>query len=239
MIERKRATEDTKNTEDCTETKGKNFIYFSVFNSVFFVSSVAPPDRLAGKSRMPWMIAVAAVLSLAGICVWKFAFDAYHFATVHEGVLYRDGIRTIREFEIAVRKAKPRTIVRLIDAAEQNTEPFVSEMAYCNAHAITVVELPIKLGGWPMSEQVDAFLNIATDPDRQPVIVHCAQGVRRTGMMVAAYQQSILGHDVARAKKEMLTFGHSQRTVGDVMKFIDVYDPKQRTLPTTLPVGKE
>ena len=188
---------------------------------------------------MYWILAIAISLSLAGAYVWKTKYAAYHFAIVDEGVLYRDGVRTIREFGIAVRKAKPKTIVRLIDEAEQQTEPFVSEMAYCKAHAITVVELPIKLGGWPMSEQVDAFLNIATDPNRQPVIVHCAQGVRRTGMMVAAYQRSILGHDVARAKTEMLTFGHSQRTVGDVMKFIDVYDPKQRTLPTTLPVGKE
>lgn len=188
---------------------------------------------------MYWIFAIAISLSLAGAYVWKTNYAAYHFAAVQEGVLYRDGVRTIREFKIAIRRAKPKTIVRLIDEAEQKTEPFVSETAYCQDQGIALIELPIKLGGWPTPEQVNMFLNLATNPNHQPVIVHCAQGVRRTGMLVAAYQQSILGHDATKAKKEMLTFGHSQRTVGDVMKFIDVYDPKQRTLPTSLPVGKE
>ena len=58
-------------------------------------------------------------------------------------------------------------------------------------------------------------------------------------MMVAAYQESILGYNAEQAKSAMLRFGHGQRTVGDVMKFIDEYDPKARTLPTTLPMGKE
>ena len=188
---------------------------------------------------MYWILAILISLSLFGAYVWKSNYAAYHFAIVQDGVLYRDGVRTIREFEIDVRKAKPKTVVRLIDEAEQKLEPFASELAYCKAHGIDVFELPIKLGGWPMPEQVDAFLNIASDPARQPVIVHCAQGVRRTGMMVAAYQESILGFDRDKAKAKMLTFGHSQRTVGDVMKFIDVYDSKTRSLPTTLPAGKE
>ena len=31
----------------------------------------------------------------------------------------------------------------------------------------------------------------------------------------------------------------SQRTVGDVQRFIDVYDPKTGAVPEGLPVGKE
>ncbi len=185
------------------------------------------------------IIGIVLSVGFAIAITWKFAFSTYHFATVHEGVLYRDGVHTIREFKIAVRKAKPKTVVRLIDEAEQKIEPSISESVYCQEHGIAILDLPIKLGGWPMPEQVNAFLNLVTDPNRQPVLVHCAQGVRRTGMMVAAYQESILGYDTARAKSEILTFGHSPRTIGDVMRFIDVYDPKARTLPTTLPVGKE
>ncbi len=58
-------------------------------------------------------------------------------------------------------------------------------------------------------------------------------------MMVAAYQQSILGWDDAQTKAAMLTFGHSRRTVGDLEKFVDAYDPAEKRLTQTFEQGKE
>src|SRR3954464_11318293 len=181
---------------------------------------------------MKWFLAIAVLLLIVGVIGWRRYFATYHLETVVDGVLYRDGVRSPREFESAVRKVHPKTVVRLIDANEQKQEPFLSEAAHCRAQGIEIIELPIELGGWPRPEQIDEFLRIAADPKRQPVLVHCAQGVRRTGMMVAAYQESVLGYDPTKAKAAILSFGHSQRTIGDVTKFIDVYEPKQRTLPT-------
>ena len=188
--------------------------------------------------RMAWWIAIA-ILLICGVLVWHWWFDAYHLATVKEGVLYRDGVRTPREFAIMVRRVNPKTIVRLIDENERQNEPFVSESAYCREHGIDLIDLPICLGGWPTSEQVDTFLNLTNNSKRQPLLVHCAQGVRRTGMMVAAFQESVLGYDREKTKAAMLTFGHSERTIQDVKKFIDLYDVENRTLPVTLPIGKE
>jgi protein tyrosine phosphatase (PTP) superfamily phosphohydrolase (DUF442 family) len=154
-------------------------------------------------------------------------------------VLYRDGVRTLREFQTTVRIVKPRTIVSLVDDSEIGHSPFVDELAYCRQNNIDVVRIPVILGGWPQGDQIRQFLSIATDPARQPVLVHCAQGVRRTGMMVAAYQESIQSFDPAKAKASMLTFGHSQRTVGDIERFIDVYDPAAKTMTQVLPRSTE
>jgi protein tyrosine/serine phosphatase len=101
------------------------------------------------------------------------------------------------------------------------------------------VRIPITLGGWPSGDQIRQFLSIAVDPAAQPVLVHCAQGVRRTGMMIAAYQLSILKFDKNRASAAMMTFGHSQRTIDDVQKFIEVYDPKAREMIAELPTSRE
>ena len=140
-------------------------------------------------------------------------------------------------------RSKPRNaVVPLIDDRElsdREKPEFAAEMAWCQQHGIRVERVPIQLGGWPTSEDVKKFLAVVADKQNQPVLVHCAQGVRRTGMMVAAFQQSVLGWDDAKAKTAMLTFGHSQRTVGDVQRFIDVYDPKTGAVPEGLPVGKE
>jgi hypothetical protein len=40
-----------------------------------------------------------------------------------------------------------------------------------------------------------------------------------------------MGYDRERAKAELLSFGHSDRTVGDVVKFIDGYDPATGKVP--------
>lgn len=191
--------------------------------------------------RMHWygIAAAVAVALVAAAIVWRQWFDTYHLAVVQEGVLYRDGVRSPREFENVVRKIKPRTVVRLIDEKERAAEPFASETAICRNHGIDIVAIPVKLGGWPSSEQVKQFIEITADRSKQPVLVHCAQGVRRTGMMVAAYQRAVLGWDAAHTRDAMLTFGHSQRTVKDVQRFIDGYDPKTGAVPEGLPVGKE
>jgi Tfp pilus assembly protein PilE len=58
-------------------------------------------------------------------------------------------------------------------------------------------------------------------------------------MMVAAYQESVMKFDRDQAKAALLAFGHSQRTVGDVQRFIDVYDPAAQMMTEQLPQSTE
>ena len=191
---------------------------------------------------LKWVLLAVLLIALAGVGYWWARLRTYHFAVVDEGVLYRDGNRGVPEFANAIRRAKIRTVICLIDDGEltaREKPEFAAEMEWCRNNGVRVERMPIRLGGWPSSEDVKHFLDFVSDKNNQPVLVHCAQGVRRTGMIVAAYQQSVLGWDDAKTKKEILTFGHSQRTVGDVQKFIDVYDPKTHAVPSDLPVGQE
>jgi protein tyrosine phosphatase (PTP) superfamily phosphohydrolase (DUF442 family) len=187
-----------------------------------------------------WIAAIVAFVILATWWVWANYFQTYHLAQV-DGVVWRDGFRTFREFQTGLGKSRVKHVVSLLDDKEMNKEPFNLEDEYCRRSKIKFTHIPIKLGGWPTSEDVQRFIKIATYPDERnrPVLVHCAQGVRRTGMMVAAYQMSVLGWDKEKTKAAVLTFGHSQRTVGDIMRFIDGYDPKTNAVPEGLPVGQE
>jgi protein-tyrosine phosphatase len=71
------------------------------------------------------------------------------------------------------------------------------------------------------------------------VLVHCAQGVRRTGMMVAAYELSVLKLDKDQAVAAIKGFGHSDRTIGDVKRFIEVYDPQTQQMTADMPHSQE
>lgn len=208
------------------------------------------------------LIGIALLAAALAVGCWVYWSRAtYHLVTVQQGVLYRCGLQSYREFENALRQAKPRTVVSLVDdreVADPEKPQFKREIeAYPAGDSLggdgattgpaagrpdaplVVVRVPVKLGGWPDGDEVARFLDVVQNPANQPVMVHCAQGVRRTGMMVAAYQMSVLGYDQTRAEREMMTFGHSNRTVNDVRRFIESYDPKARRMTAALPPSKE
>jgi len=188
------------------------------------------PRRRFGRILIVLLVA----LVTGGAYVWHCHLATYHLATVQPGVLYRDGNQSPCQFETAVRRVNPRVVVSLIDdneLADENKPQFQAEADYLAGRGVRLERIPVKLGGWPTKADVDKFISVAAEPENQPVLVHCAQGVRRTGMMVAAYQMKQLGYDKDRAKAAVLSFGHSERTVGDVIKFIDGYDPATGKVP--------
>jgi protein tyrosine phosphatase (PTP) superfamily phosphohydrolase (DUF442 family) len=181
-------------------------------------------------------------LVMGGLYFWRCHISTYHLATVDPGVLYRDGVQSPCQFETAVRKVQPKTVVSLIDEneeADENKPQFQSEKEYLEKKGIHLERIPVKLGGWPTKQDVDRFFQIVNDPQAQPVLVHCAQGVRRTGFMAAAYQIKQLGYDKDRAKESILRFGHSDRTANDVIRFIDGYDPATGAVPENLMPSNE
>jgi protein tyrosine/serine phosphatase len=184
------------------------------------------------------LLAIAVVAAVAGY-IWYSGVRTYHFAAVEEGVLYRDGVRSVDELANAVNRAQIATVVSLVDDTEIGQEPFNSELKYCFNSHIRILRVPITRGGWPTNDAIKSFLDTATNPKNKPLLVHCAQGVRRTGMMVAAYQMSVLKWDKDKTKAAILSYGHSDKTIGDIQRFIDNYDPVKHQLTQTLPPSNE
>lgn len=188
------------------------------------------------------LTAIAVFVIGGGAFLYFYIFGTYHYLAVDPGNLYRDGIRSMREFETAVADCQPATVVSLCDAAEYRDEkPLQDEVNFIARTRMSYMNIPVPLGGYPDTKQVQDFLNLF-DPNRKkktPILVHCAQGIRRTGMMVAAYQMSKLNFSKDQAKAAIQAFGHSDRTINDIKRFIDVYDPVTREVTQNLPRGKE
>ncbi len=72
----------------------------------------------------------------------------------------------------------------------------------------------IRIATWsPSQAQVLRFLQIATDPEQQPVFVHCMHGSDRTGMMIAAYRIVVQGWTKDEAIAEMTEGGFGYHTI--------------------------
>ena len=199
--------------------------------------TLAPSVRRQRRGDLLVWIAVAVVLGGGWVGYWYVALQRYHPFTVQPTILYRDGNRDLREFRHTMDADHIRTVVSLIDdqeLADPAKPQFREEEAYCRDHGIRQVRIPVKLGGWPTTDQLQQFFGIVAEPANRPVLVHCAQGVRRTGMFMAAYQLSVMDRSVPYTKGTIQAFGHKDRDLDDIRTFIDHYDPATATVPSEL-----
>ena len=177
------------------------------------------------RARLKTILVLLALISVTGFLVWRQYFQTYHLVVVDEGKLYRDGNRSLREFNNTLRKTNPRTVIAVVDEKEFKEPEFVAARELVKSRGLAFHWIPIRAGWYPAAEQVREFLKITSDPANQPVLYHDDEGIRRAGMMMAAYQETVLGYDDEKAKASIRAFGHSDRTINEVRRFIDAYDP--------------
>jgi protein tyrosine/serine phosphatase len=96
----------------------------------------------------------------------------------------------------------------------------------------------IRMEAWdPEQDEIEAFLTIVTDPDKQPVFVHCQHGADRTGTMVAVYRIVVEGWDVEKAVDEMHNgpFGFHEIFSGlpEFIEELDIETLRQKYAPVS------
>jgi protein tyrosine/serine phosphatase len=90
----------------------------------------------------------------------------------------------------------------------------------------TLLAERISFKSWhPEDEDVVRFLELATDPERQPVLVHCQHGADRTGMMCAIYRMAVEGWTADDAVREMVDGGYGFHAVWqDLIDYVRAAD---------------
>lgn len=82
-----------------------------------------------------------------------------------------------------------------------------SEKKVVESAGMKSIEIPINTFKRIDSKTVSKVVRLMTDPENQPVYVHCKLGQDRTGMIIAIYRMSIEGWALAEAEDEMQDFG--------------------------------
>jgi protein tyrosine/serine phosphatase len=129
--------------------------------------------------------------------------------------LYRSAQPTARGMR-QLKKMGIRTIVNLRFLHSDRDEIGYTGLAY--------EHIPM-LAWHPRKEDVVRFLQIATDPQRAPVLVHCQHGADRTGLLCAVYRIAVDGWSKGEAIREMTGGGFGFHGVWqNLISYIDNLD---------------
>jgi protein tyrosine/serine phosphatase len=142
------------------------------------VASAAAPRELARRIAVP---------------------DVENVALVAPGI-YRGAAPTAKGLD-GLKALGIRTVVNLRHYHGSTEEKL------CRERGIDYVRVILESSDAPKDEDVRRFLEIVTDPVRQPVYFHCWRGKDRTGAMCAAYRIRVEGWPLDEARREMQEFG--------------------------------
>ncbi|MFH1809667.1 MAG: dual specificity protein phosphatase family protein [Pseudomonadota bacterium] len=123
--------------------------------------------------------------------------------------LYRSAQPTAEGFA-SLRTLEVRTVV--------NLRMFHSDQPLARGTGLTLVDIPME--SWDLDlDEVERFLEVVTDRQRQPVLVHCLHGADRTGTMSAVYRMVVQGWSVDDAIAEMRDGGFGFHSVWNNLPF--------------------
>jgi tyrosine-protein phosphatase SIW14 len=153
---------------------------------------------------------VAAIAFLAGLFVVQGVIPNLvpkNFGVVEEGVLYRSGELTTAALAAVVEDHAIRTV---IDFGAHDNDPDDERREQRTAEVLGVERHVLNLYGDATGDpnRYAEALRLMTDPDAQPVLVHCAAGAQRTGCAVALYRSLVQGWDDDRALAEAGDYRH-------------------------------
>jgi protein tyrosine/serine phosphatase len=141
-----------------------------------------------------------AVLAALLLATPSCARTLYNFGTIDEGRVYRSAQPSPLFLRWLVENHGIRTLVNL----RGRTAGFESQFAA--QRGLRLFSFDLSASRPPTEADVARFLDVLTDPANQPVLVHCKNGVDRTGYMLAMYRMTEQGWSREQALAEMRRF---------------------------------
>ncbi len=161
-----------------------------------------------------------------------------NFRVVSDGVLYRSGQMSREGLQRVLHDYLIRTVITLRDKrAPGQLPPDQAEEEYCRDQGIMYRRIPPRSwdardGDAPADEGVRTFKEIMSNPRNYPVLVHCFNGIHRSGAYCAIYRMEFEHWTNQQAMAEMKACGYTNLEEElDILQYLEDYVPSWRPLP--------
>jgi tyrosine-protein phosphatase SIW14 len=131
------------------------------------------------------------------------ANDIFNFHVVSDGI-FRGG----RPTEAGIDWLATQHVKVDLDL-ENDSDTITAEQGFAAQAGIQFISNPMGTLSAPSDEQMQEILQTITNPENQPIFVHCHDGQNRTGLSIALLRVFDQGWTPQAAYNEMMSYGFS------------------------------
>ncbi len=171
---------------------------------------------------------LVAGLSIAGYA-WRQHKRYGHFAVHDAGMVYRSAWLKGEVFAELISKYQIRTIINLCNPDEMGHERCLDQRKYVQGAGATLVELPLPPTTTADVPEVEKLVEILSNPNSYPILVHCQHGVTRTAKVLAMYDILYKHKTADGSLADMPLFGRDSYNVA-VYAFARDFEKRHATM---------
>lgn len=178
----------------------------------------------------------ALILLLVGLGVVTSATFAYrqhkrykHLAVHDEGMVYRSAWLNGDVFAEVIEEYQLRTIVNLCNPGEMGMDRCHDQRAAVAGAGAKLIEMSMPVTVDVADPSLKEFVQVLSNPDNYPMLVHCQHGVTRTAKLLVMYDVLYRGMTSEQSLAAMPLFGRKQYPVS-VRAFAKEFEREHRRL---------
>ncbi len=183
------------------------------------------PELSARPRRRRVWLPVAIVGLLAGVSVWVGPMlFANNFRTLLQGRVYRSAQMSEASLERAIQQHGIRTVINLRGIG-LGMDWYHGECRATHRCNVAMEDINLSAGRLPSVSEMRYLLRVL-DESEYPVLIHCKQGIDRTGMIAAMILLLSTDADVPTARAQLgIRYGHvALGRTAYMGRFFDLYE---------------
>src|SRR5262245_5918560 len=148
------------------------------------------------------------IAALAGGLSFRHHKRYKHLATHEPGMVYRSAWLEPDVFREIIEEYQIRTVLNLCEPDELGAQRCIDQRAAVRGSGARLIELPMPAATIdPADPALRPFVELLSDPQNYPLLVHCQHGVTRTAKVLVMYDILFRGMSAQQSLAAMPLFG--------------------------------